>query len=106
MNESLMIASVIINRARRDNESYEQVVTKKNQFIGYQGGKKLLQQGMRSAKGSALCDKLKRALAAFNTIHELGPSIDNVYQFRAVVQPGNFVRPQNGAIRVAGTDFF
>ncbi|HYP26433.1 MAG TPA: RHS repeat-associated core domain-containing protein [Blastocatellia bacterium] len=106
LNEALMIASVIINRARRDNESYEQVVTKKKQFIGYQGGKKLLEQGKRSAKGSPLCEKMKRALAAFDTIHRLGPSIDNVYEFRAVVQPGNFVRPQNGAVRVAGTDFF
>jgi len=108
--EALNLASIIFNRAKRDNESLADVVKKKNQFLGYPSGVAILGAKKFGEQGSVECERLRRAVSAVDVINNTGPW-NGYFSNRAVVQEDKktgrlFLRQRGNAFRLARTDFF
>jgi hypothetical protein len=107
------MGSVFLNRQVHGGGSFYDIANSKQsngryQFEGYPRGDGDLNK--LGSEGDARCEQARLAVKAVDYIKAHGPIRTDIYNWRGVLQPdrrgGSFVRVRNGAIRIAGTDFF
>jgi len=107
------MVSVFLNRQKDGGGSFYDIANSKQsngrfQFEGYPRGDADLNK--LGSEGDARCEQARLAVKALDYIKTHGPIRTDIHNWRGVLQPdghgGSFVRVRNGAIRIAGTDFF
>jgi len=108
------MVSVFVNRqgdwggpSWSDIATSKQKDGKKYQFEGYPNGLNALNN--LGSNGSDVCEQVRAALKAIESIKNIGPVNTNIHYWHGVLQKdkqGLFVRVRNGAIRIGGTDFW